>query len=651
MAPDDLTAADCPLLARQGADGARLLDEYNAAAAQLRALRTDPEAGGLVESAEFQRATADLLAKVRRAIKRPRYSVGFIGLSQAGKSTTVNNLLGDADVCKSGAGVATSSQPARLTRAPARSLDVAYLTTAEYEARRLELCKQIDLPSPGTDDDLAKQLADDAVFAHVTDRPRLKKDREYLQKLLRAARRHGPNYLTPEGRVDAGLPFDDRLKYTTHAPGGDDDPTLLIREARFHLDLAGLPDDLELCDLPGLGSERSVDDVVTFDYLPHLSGALLFINAAMNMTDVSLTGAIDRFRRIFEGDIAGRAWLVFTRVDGLTDAHFRPGGENFFTVVKQLLTDNQVPLTQVCFVSNELYKKLLRRPAGERLAFAAEEMKQTAERPVPDLCPPELRPAWEALLLDGGIGRLRALVTDDVARSLSGEIRRAAAADLERFRREFDKRVAAEKVRLAGGAQLYEKVGTCRAAVMSLEQTLADDPGGFGMLQAAEQFRARLGQLLESEDTRRVLESLPASRLPNEFRTHTRYLQQAFRGEVIAKLIDPAYEQVGQRLDGLPRVPLSAAPTCRDAWLRLRDEDGTADAWAGRLPDFASDEVAQWLEQSAANDGSVTGAVFLELMREKIHSSVYATMHAVRGRLRSRLGEIAAELEQLTAER
>ena len=57
-----------------------------------------------------------------------------------------------------------------------------------------------------------------------------------------------------------------------------------------------------MCDLPGLGSERSVDDAVTFDYLPQLTGALLFINASMNMRDVSLTGAINRFKRVFRSE-------------------------------------------------------------------------------------------------------------------------------------------------------------------------------------------------------------------------------------------------------------------------------------------------------------------------------------------------------------
>ncbi len=647
MSTDDLREIDCPLLTRHPS-GADLVRAYNAVAGQLRATRADAEVGQIVGTAVFEEAVLKPLAKVRGEMARPRYTVGFIGLSQAGKSTTVNNLLGDAEVCKSGAGAATSSQPARLLRAPARSLDVAYLTTANYEARRLRLCKEVGLLNPGADDDLLKQLDDDEVFVAVRDDPRVRKDREYLKKFLGAARKYGATHLTAEGRVDAGLPFADRLKYTTHSPGATEDQSLLIKEARLHLDLAALPQDLEICDLPGLGSERSVDDVVTFDYLEHLNGALLFVNASTNMCDVSLTGAINRFKRVFEGDVAGRSWLVFTRMDGLTDAHFRTGGENFFTVVRGLLKDNGVPLSQVCFVSNEMTKELARKPAEARAAWAAERLKQSIDRPIPETCPPELRPAWEALLADGGIGQLRKLITDDVADSLSNEIRLSAERGLEKVRKELDRRVAAEKARLAGGSQLHEKVENCRVAVALLARTLTVEPGAFGMLQSAEEFRGRLRLLIDNPQTRPFLTQMPPAELPREFGRHSRLLTRTFKAEVTARLLEPAYEQVGQRLDGLPRVPLGTAGTCRDAWQAIRDDDAApaADAWAG-LPKFESDEVAQWL--TAASDGSVDGAVYLDLLCHKIDATVHATMLALRGRLRARLGEVAADLDQLTA--
>ena len=646
MTPEYLRDDECPLLTRH-ASGADLIRSFNEVAAQLRATQADPEVGQVVRTPEFAKAVLSPLGRVRQDMARPRYTVGFIGLSQAGKSTTVNNLLGD-EVCSMGKGVACSSQPARVIRAAERSLDVVYLTAAEYEARRRELCKVIGLLNPGEDDDLLKQLDSDAVFEAVRGMARLPQDRDYLKKFLRAARRHGASYLTAEGRIDAGLPFADRAKYTTHVAGAPEDQTLLIKEARLNLDLPTLPEDLELCDLPGLGSERSVDDAVTFDYLPMLNGALLFINASMNMSDVSLMGAIERFKHTFDGEVAGRAWLVFTRMDGLSTNHFRTGGESFFTVVGGLLAKHGIPLKQVCFVSNTLHEGLHNEPAGERAAYAAKQMKQTAEKPVPETCPPGLRSAWEALLADGGLSQLRKLVTNDVADTLSKEIRASAQRDLEAVRKQLEKRVAAEKARLAGGSQLHEKVDNCRVAVSLLARSLTDEAGAFGMAQSSVAFRDRLRGVVDNEQTRPFLVQMPPAELPNEFRRHSRRLAQIFKAEVIASLFEPAYEQVGQRLEPLPRVPLGAAGTCRDAWQAMRDEDGKpdADAWVG-LPKFESDEVAEWL--TAASDGGLDGTVYLDLMCHKIDAAVHETMHALRGRLRGRLGEMAADLDQLTA--
>ncbi|OWK36463.1 hypothetical protein [Fimbriiglobus ruber] len=646
--PDDLRAGDCPLLAKHSADAGGPVAAYNGIAADLRALRADPELARLADHPEFQKAVAAPLERVRRDLTRARYCVGFIGLSQAGKSTTVNNLLG-SEVCKSGTGKATSSQPARMFRAAADGLDVAYLTAANFEARRLELCKEIGLPSPGADDDLFAQLKDDAVFADVQDKPRLKKDREFLGVFLRSRRACGADYLRADGRVDSGLPFADRLKYTTHAEGAPENQTLLIKEARFHLALPALPDDLEICDLPGLGSERTVDDLVTFEYLPDLNGGLLFVNASMNMKDISLTNAFNRFRRAFDGNISSRAWVVFTKVDGLSDNYFRPGKENIFTVVREVLEEHQIPLSQVCFVSNELYKELSTEPPAGRRAWAARRLKQPADRPVPETCPPELRAAWEALVEDGGISRLRALVTTDVARSLAAEIRAAVERDLAKIRRDLDHRKATEKARLAGGGQLHEKVGTCRAVVMSLEQALTDEPGSFGMTQRAEELRGRLRQLLDNPETRKVITGLAPVKLPNEFRIHARLLSHTFQTEVGLKVVDPTYEEVGRMLEPLPRVPVGGAAACGAAWQALRDEDAAPAAWAGRLPGFGSDEFAEWLRHAAENGDALTGTVYLDIMFDKINAAVLATMHAIRDRLRARLGEVAAELELLTA--
>ena len=83
MAPDDLRDADCPLLTRHPS-GADLIRGFNEVAAGLRAAHADPEVGGIVRTPEFAKAVLTPLTRVRRDMARPRYTVGLIGLSQAG---------------------------------------------------------------------------------------------------------------------------------------------------------------------------------------------------------------------------------------------------------------------------------------------------------------------------------------------------------------------------------------------------------------------------------------------------------------------------------------------------------------------------------------------------------------------------------------
>jgi len=644
--PDVLTSQACPLLQKHGGGADDLVQLFNKAANELLQLKADAELGGLFRTPEFQREIVTALTAVRGEMVRQRYTVGFIGLSQAGKSTSVNNILAE-EVCKSGSGVATSSQPARLLRSAGRSLDVIYLRTEDYERRRLKLAQEIGLASPGADAELLEQIKNDSVFAEVYDKPRLKKDREFLAQFIHAANKHR-DYLLPEGKIQDRLPYDDRMKYTTHSKEGGPNQTLLLKEAVFHLDLATIPDELEICDLPGLGSERTIDDIVTFEYLPDLNGTLLFVNAAMNLKDVSLTNAINKVRKVFEGDISGRAWIVFTKLDGLTDNYFRPGTDNIFAGVMDILKDQQIPATQVCFVSNELFKEVASEPTENKLAYAAKRMKQTAAKPIPETCPPDLVPAWEALLADGGIGRVRSLITSEVGRSLAGQIRADVIKRLGRFEKDLAHRIAAEKTRVAGGSQLYEKVGTCRAVVMDLARSLVDQPSGFGMLQQAEEFRSRLRGFLDNPETKRVLAAIDPAKLPGEFTMHTRILSQTFKTELSTRIIDPTYAQLAGRLDDLPKVPINGHATCRDAWQTFREEDRAAEAWATELPDFGGREMLDWLTYAAANDDTITGLVYQDMMGEKINAVVHQTMHLLRGRLKDRLNGIVQELELLT---
>ena len=643
--------ADCPLLIGHGGDAGRgLVGRYAAALARVDGLAADPAVSGLGAAGKLDGA-AGHLAAARAKLTRQKYVVGFIGLTQAGKSTTVNTILAE-EVCKSGTGDATSSQPARLVHAAGRSLDTEYLTPARYAARRQKLCEEIGLSSPDPDDaKLLAQLAQPALFADAgADRPRLKDDLVFLKQFLDARRAHG-RLLTDPPRAEAGLPYAERYAVTVHARAGDGaGKELLLREARFHLDNPNLPAELELCDLPGLDSKRSIDDIVTAEYLPDLDGTFLFVNVAMNLNASGMRRALGMVARAFAGSMAGRAWVIFTKMDSLTEHHFRAGGEdNVFGIIDRLLAELGIPPAQVCFCSNEVYKATHKLPAADRAPRAADMLKQPPAAPVPAVCPPALRPAWEALLSDGGIGRVRGLMTGGVAAALAGEIRRDAARLLDQFDDEFESVVSAEKARAAGGSDLLEKVATCRYVVMELADRLGRRPDQYPALAAQhDALRAALGAVFDDDKTIRVVTGLATPELVGEFRGHARLLTQTLQARLAGGLIDAVYKAVAADLDGLPAVPLGRhGASCADAWAQFTRAD-RGGAWLAAGPAFDSAEVVRLLTD-AGPDG-LDGAAYLDLMRAKVVTAVHQALHAVAAQVRGRLREIQADLRRLATD-
>ncbi len=647
--PAPLTDADCPLLLRHGGAAAReLMGRYAESLARLAAAAADPELAGL--AGERLSAVTEPLRLARAKLARKRYVVGFIGLTQAGKSTTVNNILGE-EVCKSGrTSDATSSQPARLLRAPENAVEVEYLTPERYAARRRAVCSALGLSAPPEkDDELLVLLDNPETFRQLGALgPRHRDDLAYLKDLLAAARRHGREYLRDPARAVAGIAYADRYEYTTHRPGEAGARELLLREARFLLDNSNLPDDLELCDLPGLDSKRTVDDLVTRDYLPELDGTFLFVNVGMNTQSAGMLGTLNLVANEFGGRAGSRAWVIFTKMDSLTSNHFKPD-ENIFRGLKDMLAGANVPAGQVCFCSNDVFAALAANPApAEPRALASQLLKQTPAEPVPAVTPPEFRAAWEALLVDGGVGRIRALMTGEVGRALAGQIRLDASEQLERFDDGLARAAEAERARQDGGGQLLEWAMTCRAEVMSLADMLAARPDQFPAIAAeAEALKAELGQFLSNPATVRVVGGLSGDGLAGEFRLHAKQLNgtlnrrmtQSDRGG-----IEAIYDAVGASLSTLPAPPRGRVRSCGEEWQGYRKADRAGD-WLDRGA-FASPDFEDLLRKS---DG-LGGADYLELMHEKIGAAVRQTLHQVRARLRQRLDELKSYLTLLTAE-
>ena len=117
--PAELKLADCPLLRDSvGVKVADLIEQYQAILQQARDLAAGQFAY-LLNRPDVQ-AIVDDLARVRGQLTRPRYRVGFLGTSQAGKSTTFNNVLKE-EIAQSGIGDATTSLITRFRRLDVKS--------------------------------------------------------------------------------------------------------------------------------------------------------------------------------------------------------------------------------------------------------------------------------------------------------------------------------------------------------------------------------------------------------------------------------------------------------------------------------------------------------------------------------------------------
>ena len=645
-----LDPAACPLLCKYGgADGVRLVEQFNAAADGVRRLREDRLIGPALAADRF-RGVLGLLDRVRGRMTRTKYVVGCIGITQAGKSTMVNNILGE-EVCKPGAMDATSSLPCRIAKADRPALGLEFLTPALVADRRQKLCEAIGLPTPGDDRDLLPLLdrPDQFRLDDGQEPPRLKDDLRYLKEFLAASARGG-RLLTDPPRVETDLPYESRYDYTTHGRGPAATEVPLLREARFRVANPRLPDDVELCDLPGLDSKRTIDDVVTWEYLPDLDGTFLFVNAGGNLLTEGMLKILSRLNAAFHGRVAGRAWVIFNKMDSLTEHAFRSRGEeNVFGTFARFLDKIGVPERQVCFGSKKIWDAATKSRGKADPAFAAQTMSQSAAAPVPEACPPGLRPGWMELLKDGGVSLIRRLMFEDIATALAAQIRDDVGRLLGEFTREFDGRVAAERKRAAMNQGDIDAAQTCYYTVLSLRADVTTKPEEFRAAQEMERVRQSLAGLFDTQATPEVLALLSPAELANQFRTHGRVFDRKLDAELAGDLLERVYDEVGKRLENLPPVPVG--PTrqgCQEAWRQFTLEDRGEDAWLAARPRFAGGELADWLSHAAA--GGLGGEAYVGLMREKIDVAVRQTAHLVRTRLRHRLSQLVHELSLLSGE-
>ena len=228
----------------------------------------------------------------------------------------------------------------------------------------------------------------------------------------------------------------------------------LLAEVELGFPGRGLSPLLEIIDLPGLGARLESDDQLTLTYLPRLHGALIFQSTEQVKTKEAyslLAKLQENYRRL-----KGRVWLVVTKFDSLSGEH-RNGDSLKRTILDHLndtLSYHHIPPEQVLLVGNEFYKRL--NEEGRDKTAMYRELLNLEISPEGDPVMPEkfgrhaqMAKAFEEVMHDGGIDRIRRVIGESLAQEVQEQVRRSVREDLREIARELAALVERAKDRAA----------------------------------------------------------------------------------------------------------------------------------------------------------------------------------------------------------
>jgi len=437
-----LDPAECGLLRAPD-----LVERFNAVQAVLAkavALPRFRERQGVVRVLQELSSLAGTMA-------RTRFRIGFIGPSQAGKSTTVSNLLSVAEAdspAPQGTGGPTTSVPTRIVPRPEPAADsgpdqrhavtLHYFTAAGFRERVRDLC---DLLGLGPEDDLLRLRK--AVAEQQATKPHFKAaDHLVLLRLLDAATKHH-GMITPEGRVDPG-DYAKRRDYACHPTEPTPNQYALLSEARIDFTTDAVSPELELIDLPGLGVDQESDDRLTLSLVGQLDGAFMF-QGANQVKDVAISRLAERMRETFVSSLGERIWMVVTRCDDLARESLDgppddPQAPSMFCHLAKAMDQQGIHPDQVIFIGNKYHREFVE--AGPETGGPPQRLRHRydqvlrftpgGEPLVPERCArhPGQAAAWRRFVLDGGIPGLRETMQTQVADAVRLQTQRDVSARL-----------------------------------------------------------------------------------------------------------------------------------------------------------------------------------------------------------------------------
>jgi len=441
---------------------ADLVEEYNGIARffdEAKVLRA------VSESDEFGRL-GERLNKIRDQIERNHYRIGFVGPSQVGKSTSFNNvlgmnkaLLGPEEYARltpaaEGIGEAMTASITRLRKAEKNRCTVHYLTKALHEAR----CEHLGFPGPHDDKAIAEIIQnlqaqieqrdeeerEEMAAAAGTDEAELGerplKTLDKTHRYFQSFQQHGD--LLGETRE---IPYADRGQYINHAPGKPPSAQWLQAYVEIEFETDNISDELEMIDLPGLAAS-DWDDMITGEFLPDLDAALYFLNCEGNINDNAFNNFVEQMQGQFGRDLTGRLWVVAFHVESPSEIKVEGDehGNSFFDSIENSISEKNIPLKQVVFISNLWYQQFLQDEWDAKAHFSRSPFNfsfdENGDFRLSDAWEKhsELAASFKRMFTQGGIDELRDLMQSVIAEKVKQHVDRKCRRDLNRLRQDLE---------------------------------------------------------------------------------------------------------------------------------------------------------------------------------------------------------------------
>ena len=270
--------------------------------------------------------------------------------------------------------------------------------------------------------------------------------------------------------------------------------------------------------------------------------------------------------------------------------------------MQKTMTDNKVPLTQVVLVGNEFHRQLLTpdgtiRPPTEdnyRLTLNL-EIDESGRPMLPQGFDrhPELKNAYEAVLKDGGIGRVRQIIGRTLADEVEREVRDDVDTRLKGLRIDLKRQVQAAKEASKMDGHSFERIVQWKVQLQRIQQLLdrerkiVEKP----FLELIGHLRAQFTMLCPADYM------IPPDRLLEAHRDYVRVLTDSSllrsRAETLPQLFDSVGRLVGEAEGRVGKVRFGNLDSPLMAWRDSQDQDMADLGWIA--PSFRSSTSRPYL--------------------------------------------------------